>query len=90
MTRHRRDERARLFVRTAELQARSRVLAEPGHPFSQAEHDELRNQLHQHFVALTEFTRRCLDEGRWGPQSLAAGSLSGRPLSGQLGKRRSA
>lgn len=70
MTRRWRDERARLFIRTAELKQRSRVLAEPGRPFSQADHDELRDQLHQHFVALTEFKHRCMEEGRWTPPAL--------------------
>lgn len=66
-------ERARLFMRTAELKARNRELAAPFRPFSPIEHDQLRGELHRHFVALAEFRERCVAQGRWQPQSPVVG-----------------
>jgi hypothetical protein len=55
------DEEARLLRRTAELKARTESLDISVRPFSQAEHDALREDLRQHKLDLADFRRRCLD-----------------------------
>jgi hypothetical protein len=55
------DEEARLLQRTAELKARTEALDLSVRPFLKAEHDALREDLHQHRLALADFRRRCLD-----------------------------
>jgi hypothetical protein len=54
-------EQVRLLARTAELAAQTRALAPDKRPFSQAEHDALRDQLHRHQQDLADFRCRCLD-----------------------------
>jgi hypothetical protein len=55
------EEEARLMKRTAQLEDQTRALALPHRPFSQAEHDELREQLRQHKLHLADYRRRCLE-----------------------------
>lgn len=71
-------ERAKLFVRSAELQARSRLLASADRSFSQAEHDEFRDELRAHLLALTEFRARGVALGRWraGGDTVGSNSLA--------------
>jgi hypothetical protein len=57
-------ERTRLFIRGAELRARSRLLAR-SRPFLQSEHDELRGALHAYFLDVQEFKARSIAAGRW-------------------------
>jgi hypothetical protein len=55
------EEQARLIRRTDELEAQTRALAPSERPFSQAEHDVLKEHLRQHILDLADFRRRCLD-----------------------------
>ena len=54
-------EAARLQQRTDQLQAETEALDLEGHPFSQQEHDALRDRLREHKADLAEYRRRCLD-----------------------------
>lgn len=56
------QEEARLLKRTAQLEAKTRALQIPEHPFSRAEHDGLREELCQHQLALADYRRRCLNK----------------------------
>jgi hypothetical protein len=53
-------EEARLLKRTAQLEAKTRALQIPEHPFSQAEHDGLREELRQHQLALSPAEVNCV------------------------------
>jgi hypothetical protein len=55
------EEEERLTRRTAELEAQTSALDLGKRPFSQDEHDVLREHLRQHELDLADFRRRCLD-----------------------------
>jgi hypothetical protein len=55
------EEAQRLAKRTDELRAATSALALSKRPFSQDEHDVLRERLRYHLVDLAEYKRRCLD-----------------------------
>jgi|SoiMetStandDraft_5_1073268.scaffolds.fasta_scaffold1544494_1 hypothetical protein len=60
MTDECRAEYAVLVKRSRELELRTKELAEPDHPYSLSDFDDLKEQLAAHQAALEDFRARCV------------------------------
>jgi hypothetical protein len=56
------EEEERLTRRTDESKAETSALELSRRPFSQDEHDVLRERLRQHLLDLADYKRRCVDD----------------------------